>query len=234
MADTNDFSVGSILSEAWGITTSKYWKLVKFYLVMVVISFGMGMLQGMASESEVMSLVFGLISLAVNLMVSLGLIRVVMAIVRGQEPELADMFVTDSKLIISYIAAMILMGLGIGFGLILLVIPGIYLALLWSQVQYALVDHNLGPLAALAKSKELTSGHLGQILVFYVLALLINLGGLLLLGLGLLITVPWTTVAMYILYDRLQGKKVTSPATVSATEPEQSNNQATEPEQTVL
>ena len=73
-------------------------------------------------------------------------------------------------------AALIMMGvgLGVGIGLILLVVPGIILALMWSlAIPVAILeDAALGE--ATSRSSQLTKGHRGRIFVIFVLFLILT------------------------------------------------------------
>jgi hypothetical protein len=59
----------------------------------------------------------------------------------------------------------ILVSLGIFVGLILFIIPGILLAVRWVVALPACVVENMGPLAAMHRSTELTRGHRWKILI---------------------------------------------------------------------
>lgn len=81
-----------------------------------------------------------------------------------------------------YLLAVMISALPTGIGLILLVIPGLYLlARLFPIVPIASVER-LGPLAILQRSWDLTQGHGGTLMLFLVLAVLFVLGASVLTG----------------------------------------------------
>ena len=59
----------------------------------------------------------------------------------------------------------ILVGLGIFVGLFLFIIPGFILAVRWAVALPACVVENIGPLAAMRRSAELTKGHRWKVLI---------------------------------------------------------------------
>jgi len=69
--------------------------------------------------------------------------------------------------------------LGIVLGLILLIIPGIILALMWSVAVPARVVENTGILESLGRSRELTKGYrwpiLGLVIIYFILNIAISL-----------------------------------------------------------
>jgi hypothetical protein len=88
---------------------------------------------------------------------SLGIIEIVLKITRNQQPHLSDLYCQHSKVIpavIGYAIYWILVSLGI----LLLLIPGIYVALSWYFFPYVLVDKNVSLFKAFKQSSELTQG----------------------------------------------------------------------------
>ena len=81
-------------------------------------------------------------------------------------------------------AASIISGLGIALGLVLLVIPGIFLSLRWSVVAQTAAIEDEGWMAALRRSNQLTDGHYGHIFVFLIYVGLITLVPTTLIGFG--------------------------------------------------
>jgi uncharacterized membrane protein len=83
----------------------------------------------------------------------------------------------------SIIGLAILATLGITVGIILLIVPGIMLAIRWSVALPACVVENLGPLAAMRRSAELTKGHRWKIFGVFILILVIVLIAAMIIGL---------------------------------------------------
>lgn len=69
------------------------------------------------------------------------------------------------------IGLIIVAGLGIGAGMILLVIPGVILAIMWTVGMPACVVEKLSPLKSLARSAALTKGHRWKIFAIFLLVL---------------------------------------------------------------
>ena len=66
---------------------------------------------------------------------------------------------------LAYFGQAIVIGLGVAFGLLLLVIPGLILAARWAVAQPLLVGRGRGVFAAMGESWELTRGHVMTIVI---------------------------------------------------------------------
>lgn len=95
----------------------------------------------------------------------------------GQKPSLGECFSVGFKRAFPLFLTMLLVGLGVAVGYVLLIIPGIILALMWSVAMPASVFENLGPMESLRRSNALTKGSKGGIFLTYlaVFALIIVL-----------------------------------------------------------
>lgn len=128
---------------------------------------------------------------------------------------------TDGKHLhgfLPFLATALLYGLIVGFGLVLLIIPGIIWALRFAFATSLVVDRDLDPWAALQESARLTRGVKSSLLGFGLLCLLLNVLGGCLMGLGLIVTVPMTLIAQARLLRHLQLRvkdECAPPATVS-------------------
>lgn len=94
----------------------------------------------------------------------------------------------------------IISGLLIGVGMVLLVLPGIYLAVSYLFATVLVADREMDFWEAMETSRQLITR---QWFSFFVLALLlfvINFAGMLVFGVGLLVTVPFSTAAIFAAY----------------------------------
>jgi uncharacterized membrane protein len=123
--------------------------------------------------------------------------------VDDERGELVDLF-AKIPLIIPYLIASIVVAVIVMVGFILLIIPGIYLALRLQFFGWAIVDKDLGPFAAIQESWEMTQGSAWNLFLLWWLLLFVNVAGMLALGIGLLVTSPLTLVAMAYVYRKLE------------------------------
>src|SRR5262249_10203656 len=105
-----------------------------------------------------------------------------------------------------YVGAAILSGIIIAVGFVLLIIPGIVLAIMFMFVGYLVIDRKMGPVEALRASKRITTGHKWDLLLLMFAVIGINILGILCLLVGLLVTIPITLLSMVHAYRTLEHK----------------------------
>lgn len=88
-------------------------------------------------------------------------------------------------------------------GLILLLIPTIKTAVKYSLFMYLVIDQFLKPTAALKASEKMTDSRIFQLLGFYILCFLLNIAGFTFFVVGLLVTLPLSSLAISYVYDSL-------------------------------
>lgn len=205
-ASSGGFSVGDAINYGW----TAYWKNVGPMVLIALIIFAVNVVIGIvanATDSTAGRIVLQLISFLVGIILAMGLIRASLAVCRGEKPEVSMLFETEG--FGPYVVAAILFGLAVAFGLILLIIPGIFVLIIWQFFGYVIVENpTTGPTDALRQSTEMTKGHRWELLGLMVLLLLINLVGLIACGIGLLFTYGITAIAVAYAYRTLSGQAV--------------------------
>jgi uncharacterized membrane protein len=106
----------------------------------------------------------------------------------------------------TFLLTWVLYGLVVGVGLLLLIVPGVIWGLKFGFAGFLVVDKKRDPLEAFRESNRLTAGVKGQLFVFALLLLGVNLLGALALGVGLFVTVPMTYLAAAYVFRRLQAR----------------------------
>ena len=105
------------------------------------------------------------------------------AIARGERPRAGQVLVAGFEAFTPLFAAVLLAAIGIALGLVVLIVPGIYLAIRWFFVPQAVVIEKARGPAALRRSGELVEGHWWRTFGLVVLAnLAIAIPGVLLLA----------------------------------------------------
>jgi uncharacterized membrane protein len=203
------FDVGDALSYGWTV----YWKNVGPMLVFALVIFAVNIAIGAAGsavDNLSSQIALNLISFVVGIVLAMGLIRASLAVVEGRTPEINMIFVTDG--FGSYLAASILVSVGVVLGLVLLIVPGIILAIMWHFFGYVIVENpTIGPIDAMRRSAEITRGYRWQLFGLGVLLLLMNIAGLLLCVVPVIFTYGITAVTVAYAYKVLSGQP-TAPA----------------------
>jgi uncharacterized membrane protein len=167
-----------------------------FLIGLTVAVYVIGFYIGFAGENErvdfkYFQFVVDVIGWLVEIVLSMGLIAISLKFVDGVHAEFSDLF-RSAPLVFHYVAASILYGLMVAFGLCLLIVPGIYLAIRFGFFSYFIVDEGAGPLDALQKSSQLTEGVKMDLFLLALTVAGLNVLGLLLFAVGLVVSVPVT------------------------------------------
>lgn len=184
-----------------------------------------------------LTIVVNIITSLVAFLIALGIYRVVLNVSAGKKLDIGDLFgfhrfgwyiVASLIVSIGYVLALgvslipggvvtaieaandldttsglVILGLGGVLGVILIVA----LNLLWGLFPFVLLDQNTHAFRAIGTSWDLVSKHFWSYFGLKVASFIINIIGLLLLGIGLLVTIPLTAMADAYAYRFLNGQK---------------------------
>ena len=148
----------------------------------------------------------------ISMLMSIALTAVTLKLVDGHSPHYKDLLTPFKtyKVTLHYFLASILYMLIVLVGLILLILPGVYLLVRLQFFTYLLVEHeNMGVIESLKKSMEMTKGKFWSLFGFGLVFILINILGLIALGIGLFVTIPVTCIAYAMMYRKLSTEAPT-------------------------
>lgn len=215
-----EFSIKSALGFGWETFKRRPWFFVGATLVIFLLYIAAGALTGtidyaLTGDTENHSGVGSILDWLIGTLISMGVVAFYLK--AHDNPEQ----VTLSALwhphpYWSYLAATVLVGLVIVLGLLLLIVPGIIFGLMFMFTSFIVIDRALGPIDAMKESKRITSGYRWRLLGFVLLLALINLAGVIALVVGLLVTVPVTSIAFANAYRVLSDRAGVQPVPADA------------------
>lgn len=144
-----------------------------------------------------------LLSNVFAIFLSLGLTRIGLNLVSGKPVTPAMVFGGGRQLVTACLATILYTAMLI-VGLILFIVPGIYLALRFGFYLHAIVDRNLGVLDSLKYSSTLTTHNRLRLFGLAVLTACILIAGTLALLVGLVIAIPIAWLTWVVAYRWLQ------------------------------
>lgn len=162
-----------------------------------------GLSEGMASVVIGFTMLFNLVYQVISLYLGMGLTRVGLNFVSGSEVSVSQLFGEGGKLLRA-IGASIIFWMMLVVGLLLLIFPGIYIALRYGQYLNAIVDRNLGVFESFTYSASITTNNKLPLFVLVVFSALISIAGMLLCGVGLIFAGPVAWLAMMVGYRWMQ------------------------------
>jgi len=202
------FSVKEAILFGWTTLRSNVFLLIGIVLAAWIIPSIPNYISDLANLVGLTATILSIIGLILGAIIEIGLIKITLKFVDGQKPKLSEVlaYYKNYRLIFNYIIAAFLFMIVVGIGLVLLIIPGIYLALKYQFFPYFIVEKNAGPLEAASNSGKITEGVKMRLLLFAIVLILLNFVGALIVLVGLLITVPITIIAHAYVFRKLSSK----------------------------
>ena len=176
---------------------------------LMVHGFKMGFTQGGKSLPMI------ILSQVISIFLVLGVTRVGLDVVSGKPFSIGMMF-SGWRWLLRGSVAYILYYIMVLAGLVLLIFPGIYLALRFGMYQTAIVDRNINIIESFKYSAQITKNNLLNLFVVGVFSALTVIAGCIALGVGLLFAYPMAWLLWILSYRWLQygGRSVLDdPAT---------------------
>lgn len=211
-----DFSIGSLLGEAWQRTSGTKGIVIGgfaiFYVVLFAISFVLGFLlaaAGLISDSNPFAQVFGqlLISLFAAACTYPFFAGILMIGIRRAADQPIDFsrvfgyFACSLPLIVTGVVMTLLIYLGA----LLLLLPGIYLGIAYLLAMPLVVERGLSPWQALEASRKAITQHWFKVFgLVLLLSVIIGISALP-LGIGLIWSLPLSVTAIGVLYRDIFG-----------------------------
>lgn len=154
-----------------------------------------------------------IVNLFIGGAMSVGMSYFFLNLIRKQDVKVEDLFI-GFKNYVPTLAAGILVGLSVGLGLLLFIIPGIVIALGLSQTFFILADNpKMDGVAALKKSWELMDGHKADFFLLFLLFIIMVIGGILCFIVGIFFVLPIIYATTALFYEQI--KESTTPAVYS-------------------
>jgi len=153
--------------------------------------------------------------------------------VDGQKPEFKDLF-SHTDMILPILITAVVAGFISWLGMIFLILPGIYLAIVHMFAVYLVVDKKVSPMDSLKASREMVKGGLGSLIAFFVgsflLIFIVALISSIIPFFNLIVVQAFAIIiqiAYAVIYRRWSGGTVT---TATPSNPQPSPQVATQPQ----
>jgi uncharacterized membrane protein len=198
-------SIDKLFKDAWNIFKDKWQFVIGLGVLLFIVQWIVGGVQTVFEDSALFLLVM-VATMIVNLVIQMGFMKIYIKLADKKDAQISDLWSFTPSQVWNYLLGSLLYGIVVVLGLILLVIPGIYLMLKYMFTPYILVTKKVGPMKAMEMSAKMTDGQKFSIFGLAVAAVVINLLGALALGIGLIITIPVTYLSYALAYNTLAPK----------------------------
>lgn len=203
--------VGTLISHVFSIWKKHVWLFAGFMLVallpVIAIAAGLGLTAALGARSggEPDPLLIGSIVAIVLPVVWVAMLVNMGGLTYAAIQSMADrpvsfgaMFSVGFRRLLPMLGAGILAGILVGLGFVLLIVPGVIVALGLSIVIPVVVAERVGPIEALKRAWNLTSGYKGTLFGFVIVLGLINFGIAIVAGIIGLIPILGTIASLLI------------------------------------
>src|SRR5436190_2497533 len=173
--------IGDCFSRSWNLVRDNFWLLVGATAVAKVIAYALGFLPALGIPVAVLlALVF-----------QGGVQWLFLKRIRGEAADLGDVFAGFSLAFVPLLLAGIVVHVLVGVGLLLCIVPGIYLMVSWRLfVPLLIIDKGLEFWPAMELSRRVVTKHWWECFGLLLLAGLVGLLGLLGCLVGIFFTMP--------------------------------------------
>jgi uncharacterized membrane protein len=203
--------IGEVFSEAWqkisGFKLKALGAFVVLYIVLFLAMLGLTFILGvepLAERNPAVSLIIQLVLALIVYPMSAGILMMGIHQVSGKPVSIGMMFGyfdQTLRLFLLYIVMMIM----VTIGFILLILPGIYLAVAYAMALPLLIEKKMGVWEALETSRKALSKRWFTVFgLFILLGILVALSALP-LGIGLIWTIPLSVTVMGVVYKTVFG-----------------------------
>jgi hypothetical protein len=202
MARGHEIDIGECFSRGWRLLQDNFWLLVGATAVVLLIGLGLGSVP-----------LVGVIGLVLLGFVFLGgLDWVFLKRVRGQRADMADAFAGFSLAFIPLLLAGLVVQVLTAAGLILCILPGVYLFVIWwGFVPLLILDKKMDFWPAMELSRKVVHHHGWQIFGLMLAAAVVTVAGVLLLGVGVFLTLPLAIAAVVCAYEDIFNPPSATP-----------------------
>ncbi|MEG1544833.1 MAG: hypothetical protein RR382_09975 [Tannerellaceae bacterium] len=198
------FMISEVLSTSWKHTKSQIWVLAGLLIGYIIIATTLSLFAIPAEGSIMGTIIVNVISLFISLIFSLGYTKNIFQALDGDEPQFSA-YGQQARKILTFFAASLLASIAMFIGLVLFIIPGIYILLRLQFFPQMIVDEDAGIMQSLKHSWEITEGHAMQLFLLLLLTLLLCLLGLITLGVGFFVACPLVYMMQCYVYRKLNS-----------------------------
>ncbi|MBE6300897.1 MAG: hypothetical protein E7085_03440 [Parabacteroides distasonis] len=196
------FSISEVFKTSWKLTKSQIWVLAGLLIGFTILSSIISLFGTPAESSTIGALTVSLISLIISSLFMLGYYKNIFQTIDGEEPQFSA-YGQESRKVFTYLIANIIYACIVTLGIVLLIIPGIYLAVRLQFYTALIVEENAGIIDSLKRSWTLTEGLTWPLFLILLTSIGIAIIGCILFFVGLFIAIPLTYMMQCYVFRKL-------------------------------
>jgi hypothetical protein len=172
--------IGRCFGRGWELVMQNFWLTVGASFVLGLIAGTIGLIAGVCSG---------------------GMYLLFLKLHRGQRAEFGDAFAGFSVAFLQLFLVGLVMGLLISLGILLCILPGIYLAVVWAFAIPLVADKRMDFWPAMELSRKVVNKHWGSVFLLAIVSALVAIAGYFVLCVGIFIAIPLIQAAWTVAYE---------------------------------
>jgi uncharacterized membrane protein len=214
--------IGNCLTRGWALVKKNFWPLVGVSFLVMLVMGGINQLIGLFSRPAINEMIlehrFSPRGIAVVLFTTIlsgpiyavltaGLFKYYLKLIRGEQAGVGDAFSGFGSSIGQLALLGLLQCLLVDVGIVLCIVPGIYLAVAWYFSVPLVIDRQLPFWAAMELSRKVVSRHWFIVFGFLLVMGLVAASGIIACCVGVFVTIPIGFAALMYAYEDIFGRR---------------------------
>ena len=196
--------ISEAIGDSWQLFKNK-WHLIYGLYLLPLISAAVYSLLLPTIKNELIATFLSFLYLLTQIVLGMGIIKGILNLTRNQKIN-KKIFTDMIPLVFNYVLGGLLLAATVIAGLILLILPGIYLLLKYYFAPILIIDKGLKPIAAMKASAKMTKGTKWEIVGFFAANMILAYSGIFALIIGLFITIPLASMSHIYFYKKLSRR----------------------------
>jgi len=208
--ETKGIYPGEVVKFGWKTMKANVGFFIGLLLVFWILGFAPQLIADYVVEEILfLRVILYIIYIVLSGVLAMGMIKICLKFCDNVKGTFGDLF-SCFPLFFKYLFSFILYMLIVVGGTILLIFPGVIWAIKFGFFPYFIVEKGLGPVESLKASSRITLGAKWDILGLWFVLVVINVLGILCLGIGIFATGATTMVAIALTYRKLLSQTETA------------------------
>ncbi len=200
-----ELDIGSCLSRSWELVKANFWPVIGVSTLILFLIGGFGQIIGLFTRPVISAMInqhqfsaggiflvvlLNILATPVNMVLTAGLLKYFLMLIRGEPATVGDAFSGFGPMIGQLFLLGLVMNLLILVGLVLCVIPGIFLQVAWLFSVPLVIDRRMNFWDAMELSRKMVCKHWFIVFAFLIVYGLVVMAGVIACCVGILVTIP--------------------------------------------
>ncbi len=197
------FDIGKLVGRAWEAFTKNVPAMVGGFAIIAAVGIAIQFL----IPIPIVNLLVGWV---ITGPLALGYYAAALRCARGETAAIGDIF-NGFQRFLPAAMAMVLISIATTIGAVLCILPGLFIALLYMLTYLFMHDNTLDFWPAMERSRTAVMANLGQWLLVFLTFVILIIVGIVLFGVGVLVTGPLAVLVVAAAYEQVYGAGGPSP-----------------------